>query len=116
LPPLTSSRSISGRWRHWSARWGWEDRLRRFDVHVERQEQAALVKERIATRKRHRQQFLAASLVLQADVRAAATALAKGDRYATCSLWTHDLGWECRLLTGGELIATQVCRSEAEIG
>ena len=41
--------------------------------------------------------------------------VSKGDRLATCSLWTHDLGWECRLLTGGELIATQVCRREADI-
>jgi hypothetical protein len=39
----------------------------------------------------------------------------KGERYPTCSLWTHDFGCECRLLTGGELIATQVCGSESEI-
>jgi len=39
----------------------------------------------------------------------------KGDRMAVCALHTHDLGWECRLFSGDDLIATQVCRSDAEI-
>ena len=39
----------------------------------------------------------------------------KGDNVATCERWTHAFGWECRLFAGHELIATQVCRSDAEI-
>jgi hypothetical protein len=39
----------------------------------------------------------------------------KGDRRAVCALHTHDLGWECRLFSGDELIATHVCRTDAEI-
>ena len=39
----------------------------------------------------------------------------KGDRMAVCALHTHDLGWECRLFSGDDLIATHVCRSDAEI-
>lgn len=43
--------------------------------------------------------------------------LKKGDRTATCELWTHEFGWELRLKTGvaGELPRTQVCRSEEEV-
>ena len=32
----------------------------------------------------------------------------KGDRLAVCALHTHDLGWECRLFSGDDLIATHV--------
>ena len=39
----------------------------------------------------------------------------KGPRVATCELWTHELGWECRLLAGNELIASQVCRSQEDV-
>jgi hypothetical protein len=39
----------------------------------------------------------------------------KGDRVAACALRTHAFGWECWLFAGHELIATQVCRSDAEI-
>ena len=39
----------------------------------------------------------------------------KGDRMAVCALHTHDLGWECRLFSGEDMIATQVCRNDAEI-
>ena len=39
----------------------------------------------------------------------------KGDRMAVCALHTHDLGWECRLLSGDDLIATSVCRTDGEI-
>jgi hypothetical protein len=34
---------------------------------------------------------------------------------AVYALHTYDLGWECRLFSGDDLIATQVCRSDAEI-
>ena len=34
---------------------------------------------------------------------------------ARCELWTHAFGWECRLFAGGEMLATQVCRSDHEI-
>jgi len=40
----------------------------------------------------------------------------KGDRLAVCALHTHDLGWECRLFSGEEMIATQVCRTDKERG
>jgi hypothetical protein len=39
----------------------------------------------------------------------------KDDRLAVCALHTHDLGCECRLFSGDDLIATHVCRSDAEI-
>jgi hypothetical protein len=38
----------------------------------------------------------------------------KGDRMAVCAPHTHDLGCECRLFSGDDLIATHVCRSDAE--
>ena len=38
----------------------------------------------------------------------------KGDRLAVCALHTHDLGWECRLFSGEDVIATHVCRNDAE--
>ena len=39
----------------------------------------------------------------------------KGDMVATCQLWTHALGWECRLFAGEDMIATHVCRTDKEI-
>ena len=33
---------------------------------------------------------------------------------ATCELWMHAFGWECRLFSGEEMIATHVCRNDAE--
>jgi hypothetical protein len=39
----------------------------------------------------------------------------KGAMTATCELWTHGFGWECRLFAGEEMIATQVCRNDTEI-
>jgi hypothetical protein len=40
----------------------------------------------------------------------------KGEVVATCELWTHQLGWECRLFAGDEeMIATQVCRTQREM-
>ena len=41
--------------------------------------------------------------------------MTKGSKVATCELWTHAFGWECRLLLGGEWLATEVCRNDAEI-
>jgi hypothetical protein len=39
----------------------------------------------------------------------------KGSLAARCELWTHPLGWECRLFAGEEeLIAIKVCRSRVE--
>ena len=39
----------------------------------------------------------------------------KGEMVATCQLWTHAFGWECRLFAGVDSIVTQVCRSDQEI-
>ena len=39
----------------------------------------------------------------------------KGPSVATCQLWTHEFGWECRLFAGKDVIATQVCRSQDEV-
>ena len=37
-------------------------------------------------------------------------------RQAVCELWSHQLGWELRLvIDGGELTRSQVCRSNDEI-
>jgi hypothetical protein len=33
-------------------------------------------------------------------------AMRKGDRLAVCALHTRDLGWECRLFSGEDMIAT----------
>jgi hypothetical protein len=41
--------------------------------------------------------------------------LRKREMVATCELWTHAFGWECRLYAGEDMIATQVCRSDEEI-
>ena len=40
--------------------------------------------------------------------------LRKGDKVARCSLVTHPLGWELRLITT-DLLRSQVCRSAEEI-
>ena len=31
---------------------------------------------------------------------------------AICELRTHQFGWECRLVAGGELLRSEVCRSD----
>jgi hypothetical protein len=41
--------------------------------------------------------------------------LGKGDRIAHCALQTHPLGLELRLSAGGELLRSQVCRSEDDV-
>lgn len=43
--------------------------------------------------------------------------LSKRGREARAALWTHQLGWEVRLLLGrsGEVTRTQVCRSQDEV-
>lgn len=38
----------------------------------------------------------------------------KGERVARCALFSHEFGWELRLMVG-ELVRSQVCRSEDEI-
>jgi hypothetical protein len=43
------------------------------------------------------------------------TALRKNSRTAACQIWTHAFGWECRLVIGDELIASQVCRSQENV-
>ena len=40
--------------------------------------------------------------------------LRKGGKAARCSLVTHQLGWELRLITT-ELLRSQVCRSTQEV-
>lgn len=36
-------------------------------------------------------------------------------RHAACEAWTHQLGWELRLVTdGGEFQRSQVCQSAVE--
>jgi hypothetical protein len=40
--------------------------------------------------------------------------LRKGDKVARCSLVTHPLGWELRLITT-DLLRSQVCRSTEEV-
>lgn len=40
----------------------------------------------------------------------------KGSRVATCELWSHQFGWELRLvIAGDELPRTQVCRTQDEV-
>ena len=34
---------------------------------------------------------------------------------AVCQYWTHQFGWELRLVIGGELVQSQVCRTEPEV-
>jgi len=41
--------------------------------------------------------------------------LRKDDMVATCELWTHQHGHECRLFAGEDMIAAQVCESPDEI-
>jgi hypothetical protein len=42
--------------------------------------------------------------------------LTKQDRsLARCALWSHEFGWELRLMLGGSLIRSQVCREAPEI-
>jgi hypothetical protein len=40
--------------------------------------------------------------------------LRKGEKVARCTLVTHPLGWELRLMTS-DLLRSQVCRSSEEI-
>jgi hypothetical protein len=41
--------------------------------------------------------------------------LKKGQRTATCAIWSHPFGWELRLTAAGEIVSTQVCRSQDEV-
>lgn len=34
---------------------------------------------------------------------------------AVCQLWSHQFGWELRLLVDGAVQRTQVCRSQEEV-
>jgi hypothetical protein len=36
----------------------------------------------------------------------------KNDRAATCEVFSHQLGWELRLIVGPELVQSQVVRTE----
>jgi len=36
----------------------------------------------------------------------------KANNTARCQLMSHELGWECRLLVGNELMLSQVCRDQ----
>ena len=46
---------------------------------------------------------------------APAWTLTKGRKTAECSVWCHQLGWELRLIAGGELPQSQVVRSHEEL-
>jgi hypothetical protein len=39
----------------------------------------------------------------------------KADRRATCELFSHQFGWELRLVVGNELLQSRVVRSEPEL-
>ena len=41
--------------------------------------------------------------------------LHKGKRQAVCELWSHQLGWELRLIAAGDVLATKVCRSQEDV-
>ena len=43
--------------------------------------------------------------------------LTKGSnrRTAKCELWTHLFGWELRLFANGQMVKTQVCRTQDEV-
>ena len=41
--------------------------------------------------------------------------LRKGSKAAKCAVWSHQFGWELRLIAGPELVQSQVCRSETEL-
>ena len=40
--------------------------------------------------------------------------LQRNQRRAVCELWTHQLGWELRIVTPYQTLMTQVCGSEQE--
>ena len=42
-------------------------------------------------------------------------ALSKLAQTATCELWTHWSGFELRLLSGAELLRSEVCRSQEQL-
>jgi hypothetical protein len=39
----------------------------------------------------------------------------KGSKTARCQLVTNQLGWECPLLVGQELVQSQVCRHQDDV-
>lgn len=39
----------------------------------------------------------------------------RGQLHATCELWTHQLGWELKLMISGELHRSAVCRSQDDV-
>lgn len=39
----------------------------------------------------------------------------RGQLHATGELWTHQLGWEVRLMIAGELHRSEVCRSQDDV-
>jgi hypothetical protein len=47
-------------------------------------------------------------------VRIGEVLLRKDRKRAVCELWKHPFGWELRLEAAGEMIQTQVCRSQKE--
>lgn len=38
--------------------------------------------------------------------------MAKDEHRAVCELWSHQFGWELKLLVDGELRRSQVCREQ----
>lgn len=51
----------------------------------------------------------------QARLSPAWTLRKHGHKIAVCEVWSHVLGWELRLLISGELVQSQVCRSQEEL-
>jgi hypothetical protein len=41
--------------------------------------------------------------------------LKKGRRTAVCGMFSHQFGWELRLNVDGELVQSQVCRTQNEV-
>lgn len=41
--------------------------------------------------------------------------LHKGRKTAECSVWSHVLGFELRLEAGGEILRTEVCRTQDDL-
>lgn len=39
----------------------------------------------------------------------------KADRAASCDVFSHQLGWELRLMIGAELVQSRVVRSEPDL-
>jgi hypothetical protein len=41
--------------------------------------------------------------------------LTKGRKRSSCEVWSHQFGFELRLLAGSELLQSQVCRTQEDL-